>query len=201
MPRPSDKTQSYCTEINSLGFRCSHRASIGDKCAFHDPKRRRCAAFKEDGSRCIRGPMIGTRTCAAHAGYTGKLANEDFVEPPVNLKPEDCPFEPPAPKELDESLFLLEIADAQEFARAVLESRDFREYIFYGVRKRDIPSTVVLRLMDYAWGKPTEHVEHTGKDGKPIESVTVVRRVLVRAPIAADDDLDQEPQPERYSTH
>jgi hypothetical protein len=51
-----------------------------------------------------------------------------------------------------------------------------------------LPSAVITRLMDHAWGKPVERVEHTGKGGEPI--VTEVRRVIVHV---------QEPEAEPLS--
>lgn len=163
----------YCTEINSLGLRCSHLAVYDDKCALHNPRRIRCAAFKEDGSRCVRVPMVGSRTCASHTGYTGQLAVDNI---PSEVKREEIPFT----EEMTSVERLTDITDCREFAKAVLESQEFREYIVYGLRRRDIPATLILRLMDYAegWGKPPERVEHTGKDGEPI--VTEVRRVVIR---------------------
>lgn len=119
-------------------------------------------------------PMVGERVCAAHAGYK-HLADEDDSIPEVNL--EDCPLEDPTAKDLEDSSFLVDIADCREFAKAVLESRDFRQYIVDGLKRHTIPATLVLRLMDYAegWGKPVEKVEHSGK----IESVSEVRRVVI----------------------
>jgi len=75
------------------------------------------------------------------------------------------------------AVFLENSEDCGEFAKAVLTSADFAEYIAEGLRTRTIPPTILLRLMDYAdgWGKPTEKVEHTG-DGAV---VTEVRRVVV----------------------
>lgn len=118
--------------------------------------------------------MVGERVCAAHAGYQ-HLAPDD--DPVIDLNPEDCPFEEPIAEELESSSFLVDITDCREFAKAVLESRDFRQYIVDGLRRRDIPATLVLRLMDYAdgWGKPPEKVEHSGR----IESVSEVRRVVI----------------------
>lgn len=139
--------------------------------------------------RCVRVPLIGQRVCASHVGYSGKLI-DDPVEQIVQLAPEEYPFDNTTPEELEESLFLLEITDAKQFAKAVLESRDFRQYIVFGLRSGKVPPAVMLRLMDYAdgWGKPVERVEHTGKDGQPIETVTEVRRVVIR--------VDARPEPE-----
>jgi hypothetical protein len=70
---------------------------------------------------------------------------------------------------------------AKDFADTVLNSLEFRHYIVAGLKIGNLPSAILTRLMDYAWGKPPERVEHTGKDGKPIETVTEVRRVVVHA--------------------
>lgn len=76
---------------------------------------------------------------------------------------------------------LEDISNAREFALAVLDSRDFRLYIVNCLTLGNIPPAVLCRLMDYAWGKPADRVEHTGKDGQPIELISEVRRVIVRA--------------------
>ena len=83
---------------------------------------------------------------------------------------------------------LEDISDAKTFARAVLDSPEFRQYIVSKLTIGDLPPAIICRLMDYAWGKPAERVEHTGKDGAPIESITEVRRVLIRAD--HQEDLD-----------
>ena len=74
------------------------------------------------------------------------------------------------------------------FSQAVLDSREFREYIVNGIKLRDIPSPILCRLIDHGWGKPPEKVELTGKDGQPIEAVTEVRRVIVHAKPFEDRD-------------
>lgn len=85
----------------------------------------------------------------------------------------------------------------KRFAKAVLDSQEFKQYIVDGIMKRDLPPAVLCRLIDHGWGKPPDRVEHTGTDGKPIEMITEVRRVVVRVP-------DQRYQPEDdqvYTTH
>jgi len=89
---------------------------------------------------------------------------------------------------------------AKAFCEAVLNSEEFRTYILNGLVYRDLHPTILKRIMDQGWGKPTEHIEHTGKDGEPIETITVVRRVIVppsedehettprRVSVARDDD-------------
>lgn len=76
---------------------------------------------------------------------------------------------------------LEDITDAKAFAEAVLSSREFRCYIVNAIILGILPSAITCRLMDYAWGKPLERIEHTGKDGQPIEVIAEVRRVVVRA--------------------
>lgn len=88
---------------------------------------------------------------------------------------------------------------AQEFATKVLNSPQFYTYIKNGILAGDLPSAVVLRLMDYGWGKPPERVELTGKDGKPIETVTEIKRVIVHAP---EEELNVErSEPRKHVTH
>lgn len=80
---------------------------------------------------------------------------------------------------------LADVADPVVFCQRVLETREFRQYIMSGIVLGDIPPAIMGRVMDHAWGKPPERIEHTGKDGAPI--ITEVRRVIVRAE-AFDDE-------------
>lgn len=73
---------------------------------------------------------------------------------------------------------LEDITDSKAFALAVLDSPEFRSYIVNSLVLGELPSAVLCRLMDYGWGKPTERVEHTGKDGQPIETIKIVRVVI-----------------------
>lgn len=85
--------------------------------------------------------------------------------------------------------------DAEAFCKAVLNSLEFRRYIVNSLTLGSLPSAVMLRLMDMAgWQKPPERIEHTGKDGQPIETVTEVRRVVVRAQRDASES-DRQPSP------
>lgn len=54
---------------------------------------------------------------------------------------------------------LVDITDSKAFALAVLGSREFRHFIVNGITMQDLPTPIVLRLMDHAWGKPVERVE------------------------------------------
>lgn len=83
---------------------------------------------------------------------------------------------------------LVDVNDPVKFCQGVVSSREFRQYIMNGVVLGDLPSAVATRIMDHAWGKPPERVEHTGKDGKPIETITEVRRVIVRVSEPYDED-------------
>lgn len=71
-----------------------------------------------------------------------------------------------------------------EFCRAVVDSPEFRRYVVTGILAHDIPPALVTRIVDHAWGKPTERVEHSGVNGAPI--ITRVERVVVRAPNVLD---------------
>jgi hypothetical protein len=100
----------------------------------------------------------------------------------------------------DSLLAAPEALTGEQFAMAVLSSREFRQYIVDKLLDRSIPPAVLIRLMDYApkWGKPPDRIEHTGKDGKPIETVTEVRRVVVRV---GDVAVDREKENPKHSVH
>lgn len=83
--------------------------------------------------------------------------------------------------------------DAEAFCQAVLNSLEFRQYIVHGLTLGSIPAAVMIRVMDMAgWQKPPERVEHTGKDGKAIELVSEVRRVIVRPGDILEPDIQDE---------
>lgn len=82
--------------------------------------------------------------------------------------------------------------DVRSFCRGILESEDYRQSILDRVKLGSLPPAVECRMFDYAYGKPPDRVEHTGKDGKPIETVTEVRRVVVR--VRSQDDEEQQPK-------
>lgn len=48
---------------------------------------------------------------------------------------------------------------AKEFCEHVLNSPEFRTYIRNGIVLGDLPSQVIVRIMDIGWGKPTEHID------------------------------------------
>lgn len=83
------------------------------------------------------------------------------------------------PAQEGERLRLEDIADSEAFARAVLSSREFRSYIVDGLVLGSLPPAVILRVMDMGgWTKPPERIEHTGRDGRPIETVKIIRVIV-----------------------
>lgn len=153
-----------CTARNTLGLRCSNSVVEGtDRCESHP----QCTATTHLGNRCNHTAIKDTERCQFHKvaliteiepepeALAEPFSAEDYIEPPV------------------------EIRSAKDFAKAVLESLEFREYIVESLKRRTISASIILRLMDYAddWGRPPERVEHTGKDGEPI--ITEVKRIIV----------------------
>lgn len=53
----------------------------------------------------------------------------------------------------------VEITDPKEFAEAVLQSREFRQYVVRSLTLGELPAAVTTRIMDYGWGKPVDRVE------------------------------------------
>jgi len=94
---------------------------------------------------------------------------------------------------------LIDITDPKDFCQKIVASREFRQYVMSGIVLGDLPPAVVTRIIDHAWGKPPERVEHTGKDGKPIETITEVRRVIVQQRAVENDE--QPATESRYQTH
>lgn len=66
---------------------------------------------------------------------------------------------------------LEDINDPREFAEAVLASYEFRRYIVNMLVLGEIPSAILLRVMDLAgWQKPPDRIEV--KDVTPAEGLT-----------------------------
>jgi hypothetical protein len=86
---------------------------------------------------------------------------------------------------------------AESFARRVIHSREYRESLLRRVLLDELPAAVEALLWHYGYGKPTERVEHTGKDGEAI--VTEVRRVVVHR--MHEEDEDEQPVVERKVVH
>lgn len=91
---------------------------------------------------------------------------------------------------------LANIEDATKFCQKIVQTREWRQYIMNGVVLGDLPAAVATRIMDHAWGKPPERIEHTGAGGNPI--VTEVRRIIVRA--NEQPSFDEHPEPKRTTT-
>lgn len=54
---------------------------------------------------------------------------------------------------------LIDIEDGHAFCLALLGSREFRQFIVNGITLGDLPTPIMLRIIDHAWGKPVERVE------------------------------------------
>ena len=98
----------------------------------------------------------------------------------------DDPASNAAPQEPDIDFELTGV----DFCRAVFESREYRESIARRIRNDSLPSAVECKLLDHAIGKPIERHEVTGKDGKAIETVKIVR-VLVDPREVAEQEVDE----------
>jgi hypothetical protein len=68
---------------------------------------------------------------------------------------------------------------AEEFAREVLYSQEYRDSIWRRIKADTLPPAVETMLHYYAAGKPTDRVEHSGLDGEPLEVITRIVRVTV----------------------
>lgn len=103
----------------------------------------------------------------------------------------------PTPELPDDALDVAGIIECTgtEFARKIVQSREYRMALITRVIQGELPPAVEIRLLDLAFGKPPDHVEHTGRDGEPIKTITEVRRVIVHA-----EDYDEESK-QVYVTH
>ena len=107
---------------------------------------------------------------------------------------DNSPFDVEPKSTIDDIVFLT----AKDFALSILESAEYRQSILRRVIADELPSAIEAKLMDYGWGKPPDRVEHTGKDGQPIETVTEVRRVIVRMEAPIESELEERAS---YKTH
>ncbi len=64
------------------------------------------------------------------------------------------------------SLLASTTCTAEEFAKAFLNSLEFKKYIVNSLTLGELPPAITTRLMDYAWGKPTEKLEITDKTAR-----------------------------------
>jgi hypothetical protein len=81
---------------------------------------------------------------------------------------------------------------AKQFCRALLATPQYRESLLRRILMDDLPPAVECKLWEYAYGKPVDRIEHTGKDGHPIETITEVRRVIIRSHIPEDEPVVKE---------
>lgn len=65
-----------------------------------------------------------------------------------------------------------ETLSAKEFCDSVVNSFEFRSYILNGLLLGSIPAAVVNRIMDTAWGKLPDRVDHTISTN-PLESMSI----------------------------
>lgn len=92
------------------------------------------------------------------------------------LDPDTRLLDPPDP---------YEVMTGKQFAEAVLQSMEFKNYVIYSLQMGTLPAAVLTRLMDYAWGKPTEVTPLLSpNDSHALE----VRRVIVKLDRDEDDD-------------
>jgi hypothetical protein len=92
---------------------------------------------------------------------------------------------------------LLAVAD-EEFCKGVLASKQYRESILRRVLTDSLPSSVETMIWERAHGKVVMRL--AGASGGPIEMVTEVRRVIVRAK-AEEETFDEPIDSESYATH
>jgi len=79
---------------------------------------------------------------------------------------------------------IIEISDPKEFAKAVLNSREFRSYVVNSLIIGSIPPAILTRVMDLAgWQKPQPSEDPAGKDGQPIETIRIVRVIVDQRPV------------------
>lgn len=110
----------------------------------------------------------------------------------------------PVPQPLADAT-LAEIEDGRAFGLAVLNSVEFKRYILMGLSLGTLPGFAgILRFwLEHAVGKTPDRVELTGKNGGPIETVTEVRRVIVRPSEEAQQQQRREEEVARktYDVH
>lgn len=90
----------------------------------------------------------------------------------------------PKPPDIDFEL------QGKDFCEAIFNSREYRESIARRIRNDSLPSAVECKLLDHVLGKPIERHEVTGKDGKPIETVKIVR-ILVDPREAVEQEINE----------
>ena len=89
-----------------------------------------------------------------------------------------------------------------QFAKAVLESSEFRQYIIKGLSTRDIPAAILTKLMDHGWGKPLEKLEVKTTTGSDLDSLSLPElRARLTERIAFLQELTQLAEDTQGSVH
>lgn len=78
----------------------------------------------------------------------------------------------------------------QSFCRQIVASLEFRRYLLHGLTLGNLPPAIVCKILDHAWGKPVERIEHSGPNGDPI--VTEVQRIIIRAKPVEEESKHEE---------
>lgn len=86
---------------------------------------------------------------------------------------------------------------AKAFCEGIINSHEFRQYLLNGITLGDLAPGVVLRIMDYAWGKPVERIEVTSTQN-PFDAMAVEQ---VEARIAFLDEVLQRLRGEDAQKH
>jgi len=64
--------------------------------------------------------------------------------------------------------------EGQAYARRVVEDPEVQAMLFAQAKAGTLSAPIFTVLMYYAWGKPTERIEHSGDPDKPV--VVRIRR-------------------------
>lgn len=91
---------------------------------------------------------------------------------------------------------LVDVNDPKEFCRRIVGTREWRQYVMNGIVLGDLPSAVMTRILDHAWGKPVDRVEvKDTTDVSTADAEALERRALflaeaARAIRARESDTD-----------
>lgn len=72
-------------------------------------------------------------------------------------------------------------AQAQTFARRLIESKDYRDWLEERIQKHTLSTPIEQMLWHYAYGKPSEHVNVTVAPGQEDFSLLGLDELLKRA--------------------
>lgn len=70
---------------------------------------------------------------------------------------------------------------AKAFCQSIIDSPEFRRYLRDGVLLGDLPTPIICKIMDHAWGKPVERLEVEDKTvrERPSEDALVQRAAVL----------------------